>query len=244
MGDVPVNTIDVYDLTTGSWSVEHLSLAGHSIAAATVGDKLFLAGGNGLGNGRERQLDIYNSSTNSWSTTTLPASFYEGHSAITVGSKVYIAGGQGPGDHPIIEIYDNSSNTWATSTMNINQIFFGTVNVGNKIYWGPGIMGLTPGCLMEVWDVPTGTSSSMFTGIQDMYYINYGLNTVVQNGKIIFPSQNYFNMYDVQTNTWSTGSFFPSTQYCTSIISVNDTIYITSASDNNAHSEKVYKLVF
>ena len=40
-GTWPVDNVDIYDVTTNTWTVAHLSTAGHSVAAATVGNKVF-----------------------------------------------------------------------------------------------------------------------------------------------------------------------------------------------------------
>ena len=239
----PVTTIDVYDASTNNWSVLNLSLAGHSIAAAGVGNKIIFAGGNGNGNGRERRVDIYNLSSNTWSIATLSTIYTEGHSAIAMGNKVYVAGGGTPTDVTShIDIYDDNSNTWTTSLMLEAKTFFGTAGVGNKIYWGGGWVGVWTTCTLEVRDVITGTSTNMAMGLEVMYDHTIGQNTVVQNGKIIYFFQHYFNMYDTQSNTWSTGSFPPQYFY-TTYIAVNNIVYTSQAAPGGP-IERIYRIVF
>ena len=80
-------------LPHNTWSVASLSEPRSEIAAATVGNKVFFAGGEkDLNYNTSDRVDIYDITSNTWSTALLsePRSFI---SAITANNKIYFAGG-------------------------------------------------------------------------------------------------------------------------------------------------------
>jgi hypothetical protein len=96
-GTWPVDSVDIYDISANIWTVTHLSSAGHGMAAGTVGNKVFFAGGDPGFNGtpginRARQIDIYDLTTNTWSTALLSEG-KKGSTAVTANNKIYFAGG-------------------------------------------------------------------------------------------------------------------------------------------------------
>jgi N-acetylneuraminic acid mutarotase len=54
---------------------------------------------------------------------------------------------------------------------------------------------------------------------------------------------NKFDIYDITTNTWSIG-VLPANIYGSSVISVNNTIYIAGGYVNDVLSNQVWKLEF
>ena len=81
------------------------------------------------------------------------------------------------------------------------------------------------------------------------WYFVDGQNAVVKNNKIIFlrhedTAGTYkFDIYDLQTKTWSIG-VLPVNVTGASIISVNNNIYVAGVYVNNVLSDKVYELDF
>ncbi|MGI8583746.1 MAG: PKD domain-containing protein, partial [Chitinophagaceae bacterium] len=62
--------VDIYDVSTNSWSIAELSAHRYGIAAIAVGNKIFFAGGeagDGANNFLYSNVDIYDVSTNTWS---------------------------------------------------------------------------------------------------------------------------------------------------------------------------------
>ncbi|HMK03568.1 MAG TPA: kelch repeat-containing protein [Ferruginibacter sp.] len=239
-----VSTIDIYDASTNTWSVANLSIPGHSVAVAAVGDKVLFAGGMGFGNGRENRVDIYDLAINDWYFATLNTLRAEGHSAITVGNKVYIAGGFNPSLADVIDIFDNASGLFSSAVLSEPKANLGTVAVGDKIYWAGGKIGnTTTTCKLEIRDVNTGDHTIMSMGIETMFNVNTADNIVVQDGKIIIPFQNYFHLYDTQTNAWSRGTFPNSNYFYTSFFSYNNVLYVSGSLPGD-NLETVWKMNF
>jgi hypothetical protein len=64
------NTVDIFDITTNQWSTGSLTGRRHNVAAATVGNKVFFAGGrtDDYLDSVSNKVDIYDLATNAWST--------------------------------------------------------------------------------------------------------------------------------------------------------------------------------
>jgi hypothetical protein len=110
--------VDIYNLTTASWSTASLSeqkWRGHN--AVTVNNKVYIAGGassisdiNGLI--FSNKIDIYDNTTNTWSTSTMQEARFD-FAGVGVSNKVYWAGGT-----CAVEIRDVSTNK------SLNQYLF------------------------------------------------------------------------------------------------------------------------
>lgn len=66
------DAIDIYDISTNSWSTAKLSVPRSGMSSIVIGDKAYFAGGNSHMVSDLNVVDIYNSSTNTWSTSNLP----------------------------------------------------------------------------------------------------------------------------------------------------------------------------
>lgn len=66
------DTVDVYDVPTSSWSVEHLSAPRRWVSSAVVGGKAYFAGGRYSDAILSDRLDIYDPATGLWALDTLP----------------------------------------------------------------------------------------------------------------------------------------------------------------------------
>ncbi|MEO6219503.1 MAG: kelch repeat-containing protein, partial [Ginsengibacter sp.] len=132
--------VDIYDITTNTWSNAELSQDREFIVAASVGSKIFFAGGEKDPWGYSptsgtitSRVDIYDASNNSWSTAELSTA-RAGIAASSVGSKVLFVGGYSN----VVDIYDNSTNTWSTSSLSEARSGISATTAGNKIYFAGG----------------------------------------------------------------------------------------------------------
>ena len=81
------NKVDVYDESTNIWSTISLSDSRHGLAVASIGNKIFFAGGYNYPAGVSNKVDIYDVSSNSFSTTTLSEARIVS-AAVVVGHKI------------------------------------------------------------------------------------------------------------------------------------------------------------
>ncbi|MEO5947917.1 MAG: hypothetical protein ABIP79_13955 [Chitinophagaceae bacterium] len=230
--------VDIYDASNNSWSTAELSNARAGIAAASVGSKVFFAGGYSWHNRfvYYNVVDIYDNANNTWSTAALSED-RSGISATTAGNKIYFAGGlrgSYQSQTTTIDIFDAANNSWSTSQLLEAKSDMAGIAVANKIYWAGGIgsissnppIGLSN--KVEIRDLITGVSSS------NCVIPRLGNSAVIKGDNLVFftgyednhPLEGTrFEIYNLTTNTWSTGvlnqKIFDAT-----VISVNNTIYV------------------
>lgn len=109
--------VDIYDTATNTWSIDSLSEARADMGHAVWGDKVYFAGGFKGGNtGSEEvssRVDIYDASTDTWSTAEL-ATARSRIGAVAANGKVYFAGGVHADYSPsaVIDVYDVATESW------------------------------------------------------------------------------------------------------------------------------------
>ena len=255
-------TIDIYDVVTNTWSVSYLSEPRSLIAAATVGDKVFFAGGSINGNinyyGQvgtpTSKVDIYNITTQSWSTAILSQPRNE-IAAVTLHNKIYFAGGGAIDDVNLnvsnrIDIYDDVTGAWSRSTLQGYRTSMSSIAVGDKIYWAGGNVWPYFGvftCAVEILDVVTNSNTISNLHYDNWWRFNGGQRAVLKENNIIFCiapwNSDKFDIYNINTNQWFIG-VLPSVCTDNSVIAVNNSVYIAGGRINGVLSNRVWKLEF
>lgn len=219
MGYGASSRVDIYDITTNSWSKAELCTGRHSIAAVAAGNKIFFAGGEvGDGTLPVDSIDIYDASTNSWTVAHLSKA---GHSiaAASANNKVLFAGGEGgftgEGRETRVDIYDLETGTWSTSSLSeVKRGEHVAVACRNKIYiaggeawpaWPEGPWGTSE--KVDIYDASTNSWSASYLRERKMNLAGIALNDKIywaggQTGS--FPSlSNSCSVEIVDVNTWS-----------------------------------------
>ncbi|HEX6849617.1 MAG TPA: kelch repeat-containing protein [Chitinophagaceae bacterium] len=246
-----------YDAATNQWdSLDNSPVLGLGIAGASVGNKILFAGGTqgGYGNSITQEVSIYNLSTNSWSSASLSEGRHGGHAAIAVNNNVYIIGGEGLNAFSsTMDIYDNVSNAWSTLSLQKARAYFGAIAVNNKLYVAGGRKQSGDNsaiCEVEIIDLNTGTSVIEYLSRPAKWYMNLGQNIVLKDNKIIFlrfdggTDADKFDIYDINTNTWSIGVLPQAIPEDASVFSVNNTVFVAGGFVNGVLSNQVWKLEF
>ena len=259
--------VDIYDVSTQAWSTAELSEPRTFIVAATTGNKVFFAGGCSnypfYWSAVTNKIDIYDLSTNTWSVKILSETKI-GFTATMAGSKIYFAGGWNLNPNVSnstsanIDIYDDATGTWSTSTLNVAKGFHVGIFKNGKMYWAGGMTyidepwfgGNVYTCQVEIRDLNTGSSEAEYLFNPAYWEINYGQNAVVKDNKIIFfrhdggVNANKFDIYDTNVNTWSIGILPDPIPVGSSVICVNNIIYVAGGIVNGVLSNQVRKLEF
>lgn len=152
-------TVDIYDATTNSWSTASLSQPRSGMTVATMGTKVFFAGGTGmLPSGRvglTSRVDIYDAVANTWSTMEMPHA--DGLlSSLASGNKLVIVGGN------FADIYNAGSKTWKTINFGQPRYLITATNVKGKFYFAGGVTNkstLTPTSRIDIYDPVTDSWS-------------------------------------------------------------------------------------
>ena len=159
--------VDIYDISTNSWSIAELSIGRDNMTAGAVGNKIFFAGGYSDVNHVSTRVDIYDAGNNTWSTAELS----EGRAILasaTAGNKILFAGGYKSDGSDRVDIYDNSTNTWSTASLSQARWGLSAISAGNKIYiaggeargvGGPGPGGSDIVNTIDIYDALTNTWS-------------------------------------------------------------------------------------
>jgi N-acetylneuraminic acid mutarotase len=251
-GDNQTSQVDIYNASSGTWSRKQLSSERQYLTAATVGDKVFFAGGFGYPNGGNwgefNTVDIYDNSNDSWSTATLSEARMD-ITATTAGNKIYFAGGRTDFNaSKTIDIYDAATNSWSVSSLQQPRTGMASIAAGGKIFWSAGAnsgsgTGWAYNNDAEILDLTTGVTSTTCVIPRSWF------SAVRKNDKLVFftgisgGDGTQFEIYDTVSGIWSTGQLNMKIQGA-AIISVNNTIYVAGGMVNGAYSAQVWKLDF
>ncbi len=163
--------VDIYDITTRSWSTAELSEARSQISAIAAGNKIFFAGGEiGDGTFPTKTVDIYDASTNSWSVAALSEPG-RNMAVAAGGNKVFFAGGEGgfaassrQNRAESVDIYDLNTSTWSVARLSEPRWSgISAVALNNKVYFAGGRTGFDIGFASNKIDIYDLTSNSWST---------------------------------------------------------------------------------
>jgi hypothetical protein len=218
---IATDKIDIYDLTTKTWSTTKLKVPRSGWGSVTVGNKILFTASEWMGNTSPVNIEIYDAAANTWSAVVLDSKFYF-PSAVSAGNKAFFAGGLTTGNTgglAIINIYDAPSNTWSVDRLSQERIEVAATTTGDHVFFGGGYQHI------NMWDTPYDYTSRV-----DIYNIatnkwsmaelseaRSGMAAIAINNKVIFAggytstasSQdvtpvNTVDVYDLTTNTWTT----------------------------------------
>jgi len=205
--------IDIFDIATNTWSTAELTLCdgGGRIwaAAATAGNKIFIAGGQNDGSSCSN-VDIYDVSTNTWTISNLSRAA-DGLAAAAVGDKVFFAGGNwGIYAVSTVDIYNLTTNTWSTVSLSTPRNFITAVSANNKVYFTGGDLWTGQmSNVIDIYDNSTGTWSTSSLQTARAYHAAIALNDVLYfaGGDISSNNPGYYTATcSVETLNTSTGA--------------------------------------
>lgn len=206
LSPVYYNSVDIYDVSTNTWTTAQLSEARTYLAGAAAGNKIVFAGGDvtGVLTKFSKTVDIYNVSNNAWSTAQLSEARAQVVAA-AAGNKILFAGGASDAFtlSKTVDIYDVSTNTWTTAQLSTARNQLAAAAIGNKIVFAGGGNGSYT-TTADIYDVTTNTWT---TG---QISEGRGLLAAAANGnKIVFAggyssnTSKTVDIYDVTTNAWT-----------------------------------------
>lgn len=209
-----LGSAEVYNVATDTWTnVAAMPQPREMLASATLGDKIYLAGGFDEISGYLASVDVYDTKTDTYATlrpSPLPKASSE-LAMINLNDVLYISGGDTELDYAtnIFYKYDSTTDAWLKLTsMSTARSGHGMVALNNKIYVFGGFDNalniLKSG---EVYD----PSKAIWSSIADMPIPLAGMG-VATDGKYIFVTggesvfyspAKVFMRYDPSVNKWS-----------------------------------------
>jgi len=170
---VAFSRVDIYDVSSQTWSTAELSLPREEIKAVACGNKVFFAGGHNPNGGGVSRVDIYDLTTQSWSTAelTYPIADYSGANyfvVATVGNKVLFANPLTSYGYPSgmtsvwVDIYDVSNQSWTSAVLSETRYGFNAVTADNKVYFSGGVTNYAgpTSKTIDIYDNTTGNWST------------------------------------------------------------------------------------
>ena len=146
-GQPKSRSIDIWDSSTGKWSLRQLTIGRDLLACASSGDYTIFAGGSApqVNQSETASVELWNHRTGGWSTAkrSQPRKKPE---AVTVGTKIVIAGGEIAkpphtlrGYSATIDIFDTQTGVWTTDKLpGDGRQYFGAAQAsGTHIGAGP-----------------------------------------------------------------------------------------------------------
>ena len=206
----------------------------YGITVATVGNKIFIAGGftsytaGGNPANFSSRVDVYDIISGQWTITQLSEPRAVGAVAV-LGNKIFFAGGYN--DYSLratVDIYDLSTNSW--SITQLSQARWGIAGgvIDNKVFFDGGFIWVSLGGgyynpqLLGTVDVYDAASNSWSTASLSAPRYNIFPATTVEH-KIFFAggncdllmdcASNRIDIYDAATNTWSYEDYIPQTSW-------------------------------
>jgi hypothetical protein len=186
------NEVNIYNLSTNTWTIENLTEARAGMVTAVVANKILFAGGyytDKSGGGYyadkfTKEVDIYDATHDTWSTANLSEDRTGFSSkAVTIGSKVIFAGGSAK-----VDIYDAANNTWTIASLSQPRGVSSIVTQGNKVLFFTGESDYN---VIDTYDAATNTwSSAQIDKSIISFAVSAGNQIFVGGGRIGSPGVN------------------------------------------------------
>jgi len=219
-----------YDPAIDAWTTKTpMPTHRSNFGIAVVDNKIYVIGGGTVVN------EVYDPETDIWETKASMHIERIGLSTSVVDCKIYIIGGnRGEPTYSEVsatEVYDPSIDTWTTTEQILTPVTnHASAVVDNKIYIIGGAVGVS---LNQIYDPKTDTWSTgaqLPTGVDGA---SAGATTGVIGPKRIYviggkqnlDAVNLNQVYNPETDTWSTDAFMPTARYGLGVVAVNDTLY-------------------
>ena len=179
-----------------------------------LANKILIVGGVKNDKKTSEHVDIYNTTTDSW-TVKILSSRREQYALAAAGTKIGIAGGEiPPNPTDQVDIYDVSSEVWTVSHLSSPRQGIAGVGYGNSLYFGGGELSFGGSMIVNTVDVYNTLTDTW--SLLTMPHVRMYAAAAATNNKIVFAggdgvkNQNVnrtatADIYDVPTGTWSTG---------------------------------------
>jgi len=194
--------------------VGNLSIGAEGLVSATASNKILFAGGvRDTGNGA--RVDIYDITTNKWSTAELSKGDRQGIAVAAVGNKIFFAGGeQDPFNTSLslsrVDIYDALNNTWSTAELSEARTGISAATIGSKVFFAGGSYWQNAYVYSNVVDIYDNATNNWSTA--SLSEARTGISATTAGNKIYFAggqngtSSSRIDIFDASTNTWSTSN--------------------------------------
>ncbi len=216
-------------------SIDAINSVGRSRpAAATVGGKIYLFGGETPGGGRTDSVERYDPSMNTW--TTLAGAMPDPASnicAAVIGTDIYIPGGFSATYtyFDTLRVFHTASNTWSvisTDPVPLTLYGMGCTAVNNKLILFGGDHNNSAQASAYLYD-PAAPAGSRWSTLASRNVADSFLSAVTINGKVYsqggFLCPNCFEVYDPADGMWHIATSLTGLRSGGGLYAVGTTLY-------------------
>lgn len=240
MIDTRTSVIDIYDVSTNTWSIAQLS-SPRFVSGAAINNKVLFAGGDAIFWQPNNRADVYDAGTNGWSIDSISIARVLDQPAKT-NDKIYFPGGSadfygvsGGWATDRIDIYNSVSNSWQIDSLSRVRTRMGNIIANNKLYCGGGWVWdstanwWNPTNSVEIRDLVSNTIT--FDCLSEP---RIEVTALRKNNSLVFTSSwsdvNTLDILDLTTNSWSVG-VLPQILMWPVYFSYNNNIYVTEGNE-------------
>lgn len=206
--------VEIYNMETGVWQLDSLSVARILTTGVTCGSKVFFAGGTVNGTSQHfSTVDIYDTLTDVWIARNLSVPRFE-LSAVSKDSMVLFAGGHNiplNTSYDVVDIYNINTDQWSTKNLSIPRGNMGCTKVGDLAFFAGGTNAALNSWYNRVdiynfstdtWNTANLSQARGFIGACTAGNKVFFAGGMTANG---VPS-NRVDIYDYATDTWTIAS--------------------------------------
>ena len=194
------NRVDVYNLSTNSWSELQLDIERQFCFAVGVGNKVYFGGYTQVLTPDQDIVEVYDIDTETWSTLEMPS--IDGATSMTAeDGKVFFV------NDNIVDIYDTTTGSWSTEFLSENRILAYALSCEGRVYFaGGGSFVDGTSATVDVYEIATGqwTVEQLSTGRNQMTGACFKGKAYFVGGALGFDGwTKNIDIYDPATDTWS-----------------------------------------
>ena len=241
--------IGIHSYSQGQWS--HTQLPTFTIRAgvATLGNKIYVGGGDRLSTVQARAtVDIYDLNTQLWTQDKLSVA-REIISGVSCGSKVIFAGGY-DFDKLVpfsdVDVYDTITKKWTTLQLSVPRFGIGTFSYENQVMFAGGLNGFDPATqkfysLVEIYNFDTQkwTTTSLSESKTTFGAAVSGSKIYIAGGLTQGSVSNKIEIYDFKTGEWSMKTLPVARGWVSTVAIGNKLIIAGGITANNLPTDRV-----
>ena len=211
--EVSQSIYNMYDTISGAWVNGDISSARHALASTSINGKIaiFASGYSSYDSSVTNVADIYNVTSNTWSTYGLSVAS-QWPVAISLATTAYVAGGTDVDQtnaYRNVDTYNYITNSWSSSStaLSIGRSYFAVAAVGPYLVFGGGHTGFSTSNVVDIYNYVTNiwSTSSLATARAAHAATSLGCKAIFAGGKI-WDQEIYYSsieVYDLSTSTWT-----------------------------------------
>jgi hypothetical protein len=190
-----------------------LSKARYHLASASLGNLAFFGGGNCSGNQLSNVVDIFNSTSQTWSNTTLSQARYQLAASTSVNNRYALFGG-GHNQNAyfnIIDVYNVSNGQWFTLTLPLSEsrASLVAITINELVVFRGG--GTAPNCptvsnAVDVYNMTSGLHWTFNLSVARCFSSSavFGDLVLIAGGGTKVTSFNTIDIFNITSQSWNT----------------------------------------